>query len=796
MTNPSRESTAVADTGAISTLSPSFFGEYLSFDRSVFLQHGFDPVEFLGERTHIALDRLKAELSFVLKELKNELVELINQDYADFINLSTNLVGVDKMIEDLKRPLDKVRSDVLTVKSNLTSVIDSLESKLEKRASIREKKGVLQLFISIHESVGKIEELLEISSSRRRNGFDPVTNSEMEDESLNDGKLIERVAIEYNQLQYLVSKGKDLPFVTNIEWRINRIRDTLTTSLSRSLKSAIQTAMETPGAAATASLTQFLRTYVLIDRIAEAEEAMRYTIIRPFIKKNITKQSLMENGASSGQEDTLQNLYNRIMDFVSRSCALVLDVATKAFRSTHHDVMVDLFWADVVSAIVRTIPTIFSPGIPDVFHRNYTLSMEFVSQFEVLCQSEKSVKQLRSHQTYIDFMKRWQLSTYFQLRFNEVVRKFEEGVAASTNTDNPESSGTDLIFPASRSLISCVEFCWDRKVYTVVLTHRFWQLTLQLLGRYALWLKSALPETSNPTDPNPLSPPTAATPPGVVAAHAIGRSSSPGIPQRPGSTPPTTLSSSHLALDVASGSSEADEALLRQYLYLFNDVTVVREKILMIYESNIIPLFPRSLDSYDAFRESILTSLDAIEETLPDLSGRVVAVLVKRCSEPLRYVKEIPRQYRQTNKEAPTRASYFIPTMFEPLTAFIRSACGGEPGTDVQPILSSESSAIRTWRAEVATQVCELYGAVVSELLANERKMQESLRKFKKGKKTTGDDGVGGLSDEDKIRLQVYLDVEQLTVELSQLGFEVDSFRPLSNLKEIVESARTLVGSV
>jgi hypothetical protein len=69
--------------------------------------------------------------------MKNELVELINQDCglsmdselksnafltryrrvftvtdSDFINLSTNLVGVDKMIADLNKPLDKMKSDV------------------------------------------------------------------------------------------------------------------------------------------------------------------------------------------------------------------------------------------------------------------------------------------------------------------------------------------------------------------------------------------------------------------------------------------------------------------------------------------------------------------------------------------------------------------------------------------------------------------------------------------------------------------------------------------------------------
>ena len=36
--------------------------------------------------------------------------------------------------------------------------------------------------------------------------------------SISVSKRLERVAIEYNQMQYLVSKGANLPFVTNIDW--------------------------------------------------------------------------------------------------------------------------------------------------------------------------------------------------------------------------------------------------------------------------------------------------------------------------------------------------------------------------------------------------------------------------------------------------------------------------------------------------------------------------------------------------------------------------------------------------
>jgi hypothetical protein len=50
------------------------------------------------------------------------------------------------------------------VKTNLESVVGSLEQKLEHRAEIREKKASLQLLLNISESVGKVEGLLHISS--------------------------------------------------------------------------------------------------------------------------------------------------------------------------------------------------------------------------------------------------------------------------------------------------------------------------------------------------------------------------------------------------------------------------------------------------------------------------------------------------------------------------------------------------------------------------------------------------------------------------------------------------------
>ena len=41
------------------------------------------------------------------------MIELINRDYADFVNLSGNLVGLDIAISNLQQPLSSMHTEVI-----------------------------------------------------------------------------------------------------------------------------------------------------------------------------------------------------------------------------------------------------------------------------------------------------------------------------------------------------------------------------------------------------------------------------------------------------------------------------------------------------------------------------------------------------------------------------------------------------------------------------------------------------------------------------------------------------------
>jgi hypothetical protein len=103
--------------------SPSFDGtpvsktnyQPISFSKEVFNQNTFKVDSFLSDcrRRGIPLENVLNELRDYTSALDTELLELINKDYTDFVNLSSKLVGIDKIINDIRSPLKVIQQEVL-----------------------------------------------------------------------------------------------------------------------------------------------------------------------------------------------------------------------------------------------------------------------------------------------------------------------------------------------------------------------------------------------------------------------------------------------------------------------------------------------------------------------------------------------------------------------------------------------------------------------------------------------------------------------------------------------------------
>ena len=84
----------------------------LSHDNEFLAAETFNIEDFLLSRSYTSLPELRTELREYLSSLKEELVLLINDDYEDFISLSTDLRGEGARMSRLKAPLNGLREQI------------------------------------------------------------------------------------------------------------------------------------------------------------------------------------------------------------------------------------------------------------------------------------------------------------------------------------------------------------------------------------------------------------------------------------------------------------------------------------------------------------------------------------------------------------------------------------------------------------------------------------------------------------------------------------------------------------
>lgn len=112
----------------------------LFFSRADLDIDDFDAVSFVADRKHVPFDGLQRDLLALRRSVKSEIVECITVDYSRFINLATNLIGVDDMISDLAAPLEGFARDAESLSTHYTSALRDLDAKLRAQADIREQK--------------------------------------------------------------------------------------------------------------------------------------------------------------------------------------------------------------------------------------------------------------------------------------------------------------------------------------------------------------------------------------------------------------------------------------------------------------------------------------------------------------------------------------------------------------------------------------------------------------------------------------------------------------------------------
>ncbi|EAA58882.1 hypothetical protein AN8226.2 [Aspergillus nidulans FGSC A4] len=132
------------------------FPEPLS--RSSFLAPDFDPATYLSSLTnrHQSLEDLRQELRNLDQLLSRELLDLVNENYQDFLSLGSALEGGEEKVE-------QVRVGLLAFQRDVQSIRDKVEARQREVAGLLNEKKRLRANANIGcallEFADRIEEL-------------------------------------------------------------------------------------------------------------------------------------------------------------------------------------------------------------------------------------------------------------------------------------------------------------------------------------------------------------------------------------------------------------------------------------------------------------------------------------------------------------------------------------------------------------------------------------------------------------------------------------------------------------
>uniref|UniRef100_A0A0A8XTM7 COG complex component COG2 C-terminal domain-containing protein n=1 Tax=Arundo donax TaxID=35708 RepID=A0A0A8XTM7_ARUDO len=643
----------------------------------------------------------------------------------------------------MRAPLAELRDKVAGFRAAAAAALTALRAGLEQRAAATAARELLELLLDTSHVVSKVEKLIkELPTAPSDSSNVEVPSVDKSYPSNDTGSpnveagtgvretqsiLLERIASEMNRLKFYISHAQNLPFIVNMEKRVQGATKLLDGSLERCFVDGLEHRD-------VKVIYNCLRAYAAIDNTSSAEELFRTTVVSPLIQKIVPQN--YAKAVAGVSSDELEDDYQQIKQCVEKDCKFILEISSSANSGLHvFDFLANSILKEVLSAIQKGKPGAFSPGKPKEFLKNYKASLGFLDFLEGYCSSKSAVTKFRAESAYTDFIRQWNVGVYFSLRFQEIAGGLD---TALTGTISPvgiqENQGKPktLLLKQSIKLLESLQSCWSDEVLVFSHSDKFLRLSLQLISRYTTWLSSGL------------------------SAHKTSDGSS-------------------------SSPADAEWALsvpLEDFIYILHDVHSVIGELsesgnFIRHVNQLLASCP--IEVLNLVKQSILQAVEPLKELLPAIMNVMIGVIVKKSNEDLKHLKGITATYRMTNK-LPVRHSPYVPGILHPLKLFL-------DGERINYLSEDDKTKLRRGSADKITAI---YYELVSEVVTVARKTESSLQRLRQGAQrrvgasTDASDNI--ISDTDKICMQLFLDIQEYARNLRAIGIdarEIDSYRAL-----------------
>ncbi|KAJ1685217.1 hypothetical protein LUZ63_016607 [Rhynchospora breviuscula] len=703
------------------------------FTPAAFLSSHFSPSSYISSlRSYVPLETLATELTSHLTSLNSDLIDLVNRDYADFVGLGSRLPGAGDAAVRIWDPLAELCSKVTALRGSAATQLVELRAGMERRAAEAASRELLERMLDTFHVVSKVEKLIkelptapsDLAGAEIRSVATDGTLQNLESGNssrITQSVLLERIASEMNRLKYYIGDKKNLPFIENMEKRIQAATSLLDNSLEQCFVQGLEHRDNN-------AIYNCLRAYAAVDNTSAAEALFRKTVVSPLIQDIIAYSGGNQSEAvATVSSDELEGDYQRIMQCVEKDCKFILESSSSANSGLHvFDFLANSILKEVLSAIQKGKPGAFSPGKPTEFLKNYKSSLAFLAFLEGYCPTKGAVVRFRSETVYAEFMRQWNVGVYFSLRFQEIAGTLDSSLTGPIKPIESREETQKLLLKQSIQLLESLKTCWSNDVLVVSHCDKFLRLCLQLLSRYSTWLSTGL---------------------AACRAH----------------------------------SGDADWAIsapVEDFVYVFHDVSVLISELSGDFLGHVSQLLSNCSDEVvQLVRESIAQASQLLQQLLPVILDTMIESIVEKSVEDLRQDlrQGITATSRMKNK-LPVRHSPYVSAIIRPLKVFLEGERSAYLTKEAAHNLLSGSA------EKITNRYYELASDLVHVARKRESLLQRLRQGAQRRVGASSDASDDNISNTEKICMQLFCDIQEYGRNLAGIGInaaEIPSYRSL-----------------
>lgn len=603
-------------------------------------------------------------------------------------------------------------------------------------------------------------------------------------------------------------------FYLKLAPRIRRLESDTTLCLCQRLEHTLTSMQEDGKGSDSTTLESTLlilghcfRGLALLGRGSEAESIFARVAVMPLLRQHVSRGRLDQGGARA-ECAGLPSLLSTIAEVISLKFGAVLRLTEGMFDIMQpHDI--DLLtagvWVPIATAFVADAGiqmAVFSPGIADILQANYLAFDKFLASLAssmlqspngkgssvdgFLCLQPslsddhitEAQNRIYSHPKTAEFSKKWSLPIYYQLRFGECCKRLNLAIEktklegwstdvfineAVVAQDIKEQQGFELAL--FLELYDTLLGLWKPDVILAPLTNRFLRGSVQLVGRTVQFIQDGMTGSIQfGVDPK--------------LSAASERTEDLGDETNEQQTPSLPVRNSY-----CWGENEDEVAAVAWEVAILE--STLRHQYCDVIVAAITPAGGVPTDV-----KSIISSVmgEAADQIFPVVEKAwnevIVNILTAKCSAPLGAVKGVAATYRMTNRPPPTQASPFVTTILRPLTRF-----AGDFETRTPQKIGLQ------WKQSVVVTVADRYAAAVDELLATVARTEVALQRQNARNKRAARlaaAAAGGMSDGEKVKLQLFLDYQSFVASVEEAGINPNTVLGLAKLHELTKEGSTL----